>query len=122
VERVVVREACAFAIEIADELLCRNDERIFLQLPARRLLSSRKELQAGGIERGEVHFLVRHRGARRRIAIAVAVAGEEKRKQKEGGGNAPRLRHRTSDSRNSIVTRTPAPVAPLASRGVSCSV
>src|SRR5439155_17236387 len=49
-------------------------------------------------------------GVLRRAGGAVIARGEKSEK-----------RYRESDSRNSIVTRTPAPVAPFASRGVSCS-
>src|SRR3954451_20256574 len=46
-------------------------------------------------------------------AIAAVAGDEEEERERES--------YRESDSRNSMVTRTPAPVAPRASRGVSCS-
>src|SRR5213075_2756048 len=88
----------------------RNDDRILRQLPSGRFLLPRKELQARRLVRREVLFLLLRDDDRRvRAAIAANVASEGEKDQRE------------SDSRNATVTRTPAPVAPRASREFSCS-
>ena len=82
-----------------------HDDRIFLETPARSLLLSRQELQARRFDRGEALF--RARNGRRgddRLRLPVTACERAADDQRES---------------ESTVTRTPAPVAPLASRGVS---
>ena len=96
------------AVEIACQVIARNDDRIFIQFPSGRFLLSWQKLKARRFDRREVDLL---RRVRRRLHDRSAPAARHRERDQE----------RESDSRNAIVTRTPAPVAPRASRAVSCS-
>ena len=54
VERLIRGERRALGSEVLDEVLLRHDDRVGLQLPARRLLLARKELQRRRLEGGVV--------------------------------------------------------------------
>src|SRR2546428_7898530 len=97
--------------EIDGEAIAGNDDGILFQPPAGNFLLTRKELQAGRIDGGEADLRLTRRGRRTHRVGATAIACDE------GGGD----QERDSDCRRATVTRTPAPVAPRDSRGVSCS-
>ena len=98
--------------EVGDQARRRDDDGILLQLPAGRFLVAGEELQTRGVDGREVDLALRRRGRGGRDFLRlVAAARAEERRDYE----------RESDSRKLMVTRTPAPVAPFASRGVSDS-
>src|SRR5438067_2436029 len=97
------------SVEVRCQMITGNDDGILVEFPAGRFLLTRQKLQARRLDRREVDLVadLMRRGVHDRRAPA-ARCGE-------------RDQDRDSDSRNATVTRTPAPVAPRASREVSCS-
>src|SRR6185436_5059102 len=108
VDHFITREVRAVGAEVGVDAIARHDDRVFLELPALRLLMPGEELQAGRVDDREVDFRLRRRRDRN-LFRGPAARGEQDRYEGD------------SDCRSSIVTRTPAPVAPFASRGVSFS-
>jgi len=93
--------------EVRAETVAGDDDRVLLQAPAAGLLVTGEELQAGGVDDRVVDLRLGCAGGRGRFLRAAAAGGQQQDDQ--------------SERRKAMVTRTPAPVAPRASRAVSLS-
>src|SRR5205814_7918410 len=90
-------------------MIAGDDDRILIEFPAGRFLLARQKLEARRFDGREVDLVADL--MRRRVYDRRAPAACRRERDQD----------RESDSRNATVTRTPAPVAPRASREVSCS-